>query len=204
MANYTGDLLSSERKMNKEYPDIIIIEPRTLNDEGCQKIIDLHGQVEEVPYTIGGEGDHQIIPEDDTKTFKYCHTGKDMVTLRSPEADEVLQVVGDLLPNHPDFSQVHYMQVVKYNERSWFPFHEDASDMSDTGTTMILLNDDYTGGELMIEPGVRITPSKGTIISFNNSTGILHGVEPIYSGCRYVLLIWYGRGDTSAENAEVQ
>lgn len=198
MEVYTGDFLSPSREMNKQYPDIIIIEPRTLNDEGCQKIIDIHSQIEEVEFEFG-EGDHEIIPEDDTVSFRYHHTGKEMATIRSPEADEVLRIVGDLLPNHPDFEQVHYMQIVKYNERSWFPFHEDASDMSDTGTTMILLNDDYSGGELMIEPGVRITPSKGTIISFNNSTGILHGVEPIYSGCRYVLLIWYGRNTNDTE-----
>lgn len=198
MEVYTGDFLSPSRKMNKQYPDIIIIEPRTLNDEGCQKIIDIHGQIKEVEFEFG-DGDHEIIPEDDTVSFRYSHTGKEMATIRSPEADEVLQVVGDLLPNHPDFEQVHYMQIAKYNERSWFPFHEDASDMRDTGTTMILLNDDYSGGELMIEPGVRITPSKGTIISFNNSTGILHGVEPIYSGCRYVLLIWYGRNTNDTE-----
>ena len=127
-----------------------------------------------------------------------------MATLRSPEAEQVLDIVGDMLPQHPDFDNIHFVQIVKYNERSFFPFHEDAADSSDTGTTMILLNDDYSGGELMIEPGVRITPSKGTIISFNNSTDILHGVEPIYKGQRYALLIWYGRGDTSDKDSEVQ
>lgn len=202
MEIYTSDLLPPKRKMNKSHPDVIIIEPRTLNDEGCQKIIDIHGQIEEVQYSLGEKGDHHIQPEDDTVTYKYSHWGKDMVTLRSPEAEQVLEIVGDMLPQHPDFANIHYMQIVKYNERSFFPFHEDAADINDSGTTMILLNDDYTGGELMIEPGVRITPSKGTIISFNNSTMILHGVEPIYKNCRYALLIWYGRGDAS--DTEVQ
>ena len=202
MEIYTSDLLSPKGKMKKEYPDIIIIEPRTLNDQGCQEIIDIHSQIKEVEYDFG-DGDHEIIPEDDSVSFRYTHYGKDMATLRSPEAEQVLDIVGDLLPQHPDFNNVHYLQIVKYNERSFFPFHEDAADIRDTGTTMILLNDDYSGGELMIEPGVRITPSKGTIISFNNSTEILHGVEPIYRGHRYALLIWYGRGDTSGESTEV-
>lgn len=199
MEIYSSNFLSPKREMNKLHPDIIIIEPRTLNDEGCQMIIDMHTNVEEVAYTTGEDGEHHIIPEDDTVTYKYSHYGKDMVTLRSPEVEQVLEIVGDMLPQHPDFSNIHYMQIVKYNERSFFPFHEDAADINDSGTTMILLNDDYSGGELMIEPGVRITPSKGTVISFNNSTSILHGVEPIYKNCRYALLIWYGRNTSDTE-----
>ena len=54
----------------------------------------------------------------------------------------------------------------------------------------------------MIEPGVRVT-QKGSVISFNNSTKILHGVEPIYKVERFVLLIWYGSKEETNEQTQV-
>tara|TARA_A100001035_G_C27761346_1_gene491355 strand:+ start:180 stop:749 length:570 start_codon:yes stop_codon:yes gene_type:complete len=187
------------------YPDIIFIEPRALNDEGCEKIIDIWDSIEyqELLSPEHGEGDWQIEVEDDTVSYRYHHSGKDMATLREPHVDQVLDIMGEMIPNHPDFGPIHYMQIVRYNEGSFFPFHTDAADSTDTATTMLLLNDNYHGGELMIEPGVRVTPQKGSVISFNNSTKILHGVEPIYKGERFVLLIWYGSKEETNEQTQV-
>ena len=45
----------------------------------------------------------------------------------------------------------------------------------------------------IIDKGNLIAKDIGPIAFFNNSTKMWHGVEPIYEGQRFVLLIWFGR-----------
>ena len=56
------------------------------------------------------------------------------------------------------------------------------------------LNDDFHGGQLNVQ-GCQVPKRTGTMAFFNNSSRTWHGVEPIYQGERYVLLIWFGRNE---------
>ena len=67
------------------------------------------------------------------------------------------------------------------------------------GTSIIFLNDDYEGGELITasDPSdtmkhTRIihSPEKGSNVSFLNT--LYHKVNPVIKGKRYTLAVWYG------------
>ena len=47
--------------------------------------------------------------------------------------------------------------------------------------------------------GNYIANNQGTCTFFNNSTEMWHGVEPIYEGTRFVLLIWFGREEHDSQ-----
>ena len=63
------------------------------------------------------------------------------------------------------------------------------------------LNDEYRGGQLNVQ-GNLIGKETGTLTFFNNSTHVWHGVEPIYEGQRFVLLIWFGRNENEMRDVE--
>ena len=101
-----------------------------------------------------------------------------------------------IIPEHPDFDVINFIQIAHYHQDSFFAPHKDIADSNDTATMMLLLNDEYRGGTINIR-GNQIESSTGTVVMFNNSTETWHSVEPIYEGERYVLLVWFGRENDS-------
>lgn len=82
--------------------------------------------------------------------------------------------------------------VAFYEEGSFMNAHVDAPDDVEVVSTVIYLNDDYTGGELSfpeIENGYFYTPEKYELVYF--PTAYLHGVNLIKSGKRYIITIGY-------------
>jgi len=82
--------------------------------------------------------------------------------------------------------------VALYEEGAFMNVHRDVEDDSETVSTVIYLNDEYTGGELSfpeIDGGYTYTPEKYELIHF--PTPYLHGVNPVKSGKRYVITISY-------------
>ena len=61
------------------------------------------------------------------------------------------------------------MQVAHYHQDSFFPPHKDIADSNDTATMMIMLNDNYRGGNIQVNGNI-IANASGTVVSFNNST----------------------------------
>ena len=79
-----------------------------------------------------------------------------------------------------------------YEEGSFMDAHVDAPDEVEVVSTVIYLNDDYTGGELSfpeIENGHFYTPEKYELVYF--PTAYLHGVNLVKSGKRYIITISY-------------
>jgi predicted 2-oxoglutarate/Fe(II)-dependent dioxygenase YbiX len=72
-----------------------------------------------------------------------------------------------------------------------------------THTAMIYLNSfklDYTGGEIMFPQfGIKYGPLAGTLVAFSTDLAHRHLVNPIESGERYSLALWY---TTDAHRAE--
>jgi len=82
--------------------------------------------------------------------------------------------------------------VALYEEGAFMNVHRDVEDDSETVSTVIYLNDEYTGGELSfpeIDGGYTYTPEKYELIHF--PTPYLHGVNPVKSGKRYIITISY-------------
>jgi len=82
--------------------------------------------------------------------------------------------------------------VALYEQGAFMKVHRDVLDDSETVSTVIYLNDEYTGGTLSfpeIENGYTYTPEKYELIYF--PTPFLHGVDTVKSGKRYIITISY-------------
>ena len=108
----------------------------------------------------------------------------------NPDFGKIVEFIEDIVPWGEDFQTISYMQVMKYPTEGFMGFHKDEASSNDTGTAIFNLNDDFTGGNLTVD-GHILRPFEGTMIAFNNSTHRWHGVEPILTGERYVLSVWF-------------
>ena len=88
------------------------------------------------------------------------------------------------------------MEVVEWNVGQGMDWHRDYPYYK--GTSIIFLNDDFEGGELLTASdyseameSTRVThkPKKGSIVSFKDV--VWHKVNPVTQGKRYTLAIWY-------------
>jgi len=119
-----------------------------------------------------------IAEEDDVKrmiTFMSYHIANDMPAQRF---------------------YVKNIEVVEWNEGQSMDWHRDYPFYE--GTSIIFLNDDYEGGELvtandpsdaMKHTKITHSPKKGSIVSFSNK--LYHKVNPVIKGKRYTLAVWY-------------
>ena len=175
--------------------NIVIVHDQAIQEWVCTDIIE---RFEELPIveieetaqnnfaTVDPEmqnKNHRYISQDRTHGNIYQHDGALF--------NHIIDSVSFALPKGWEFGTINYMQIIKYPEESSFPWHKDATDPNDTATSMLFLNDDFLGGELTIA-GHKIQTKVGTVVGFNNSTEVWHGVAPIIKGTRYVLAIWYG------------
>lgn len=112
--------------------------------------------------------------------------------------NEIIDMIHFALPKGHDFETISYMQCICYTEGSHFPWHMDEAESTDTGTSILFLNDDFLGGELTVN-GTTIATKVGTLVGFNKSTTTWHSVAPVLRGDRYCLAIWYcNEGDNYA------
>lgn len=91
---------------------------------------------------------------------------------------------------------VQNFEVVEWKEGDSMDWHRDYPTYQ--GTTIVFLNDDFEGGELITatDPTDKMQhlrtihkPEKGTAVSFMGHTW--HKVNPVIKGTRYTLAIWY-------------
>jgi hypothetical protein len=82
--------------------------------------------------------------------------------------------------------------VALYEKDAFMAVHRDVEDDREVVSTVMYLNDEYTGGELSfpeIDGGYIYIPEKYELIHF--PTPYLHGVNPVKSGKRYIITISY-------------
>ena len=110
-----------------------------------------------------------------------------------------MEVVDPFLPKNEDYTGVNYMTIQAYPEDTFFATHKDDADGKDTGTVIFFLNEDFKGGNLLVN-GHTIMGRTGTMVAFNNNTRTYHSVEPIWGGTRYTLCIWFGMFETEIQD----
>jgi hypothetical protein len=82
--------------------------------------------------------------------------------------------------------------VALYEDDAFMSVHRDVENDRETVSTVIYLNDEYTGGELsfpQVNKGYTYIPEKYELVYF--PTPFLHGVNPVKSGKRYIITISY-------------
>ena len=156
--------------------------------------------------SVNDEHGGHVVPEDDNDNDRVKYTDIQGVTHytvggTNPDFGKIIQFVDDLVPWGEDFQTISYMQIMKYPTESCMNFHKDEADSGDTATAIFNLNDDFTGGLLNVD-GHIIKPFRGNMVAFNNSTLRWHGVEPILTGERYVLSIWFAPMDEDPAEQE--
>jgi hypothetical protein len=85
-----------------------------------------------------------------------------------------------------NFKNIDNMEIVKWPEGSALPPHHDDGDFL---TFIIFLNEDFDGGESVIE-NIKIKPKLGDLLIFSNGL-YLHEIKKIKKGERFVLIAWY-------------
>lgn len=154
-----------------------------LLDKICDWFIDLYKRSDNKKHVFNDKKVlrlYDLIAEEDdikrTITFMSSHMAKDFPTKRL---------------------YIKNIEVVEWNEGQSMDWHRDYPYYE--GTSIIFLNDDYEGGELITasDPSdamkhTRIihSPEKGSNVSFLNT--LYHKVNPVIKGKRYTLAVWYG------------
>jgi len=175
---------------------ILIIGHAALPKNLCDAIIDMHGiaQFTELKSTDKEHGGHfEPLNDEDQDKVKFtndCGVTSYNIGGSNPDFNQILEWIDEFVPWGDDFETIAYMQILQYPMESYMNWHKDDSDEGDTGTIIFNLNEDFTGGNFHVD-GHTITPYTGTMVAFNNSTERWHGVEPILTGERYVLSLWF-------------
>ena len=78
------------------------------------------------------------------------------------------------------------LEIVKWPKDSFMKLHYDEKDLL---AFIIYLNDDYIGGETIVDK-IKVIPKTGKVIIFSNGR-LEHCVNKIEEGTRYTLIGWY-------------
>ena len=99
--------------------------------------------------------------------------------------DDVLKHIIETFTFYP-FKNIDNMEIVKWPTGSKMALHRDEGDKF---SWIIYLNDDFEGGETVID-GIKIQPKIGRLVLFSNGF-YEHEVKEITKGTRYTLIAWY-------------
>jgi len=175
-------------------PNILTIGHQALEEDLCHTLMDIFDE-QEMTEVIDVDGKGKMMTVDEDELFRMKAEDKSGRVIYSIGQDnshyhKIMEWVDSVLPKSGDYSEVSYMQLIKYPTNSCMPFHMDAADSEDTATALFNLNDNFHGGRLIVD-GHIIQPSTGQMVCFNNSTETWHGVDTILQGERYVLALWF-------------
>ena len=143
--------------------------------QDAQSLIDLMNELRSKDQLDNDRGDG---------TFRLC-------TFSPPALFDFVKKYSDKFIKDKNLYVTEYL-VALYEEGAFMEVHRDVEDDSEVVSTVIYLNDEYTGGELSfpeIDGGYTYIPEKYELIHF--PTPYLHGVNPVKSGKRYIITISY-------------
>ena len=179
---------------------MLILGHGALNPNYCRAIVDMFNTAATTPLeSMNEEHGGHIVPLNDADSDRLKYTNESNCTLytvgpTNPDLSVIMGYIDGILPWSEDFEKISFMQIMKYPEESYMNWHKDDADSGDTGTVIFNLNDDFTGGNFIVD-GHILRPFIGNMVAFNNSTTRWHGVEPVQTGDRYVLALWFCRKD---------
>lgn len=175
-----------------------------IEDSVCDKILDYYQQ--ENSNDINGDE----LPwfEDNTlywNVLRDTEIGKDIGLCRDRVLDFVQKCYDKTV--YPNVSTL-----VMWKEGKDMPIHKDNGYEDDKEqfwmrkySTVLYLNDDYTGGETIIlkensdEIEIENKPKKGSVIVFRSDESCLHGVKKVTRGNRLTLGMWFTEDEEHEE-----
>lgn len=183
-------------------PNITTIGEHTIGLDAIETIIAIHEskKVSEVIITPTGKlFPKEVGAPDDI--LRYDYKGKEILHIRSQNelCDEVLNLAIDFIPENDEFEFIDTINIIKLTSGSCIPL--DTGEETETGKVLFMLNDEYLGGNTLIDSNT-ITCITDTMIAFNNSSERWHGVAPVLSGEKWVLELIFKIDNNPEEEEE--
>jgi hypothetical protein len=165
----------------------MVLKENFLSHEQCDSIIEFYKNNQDKAFELAGLSHIQLFnKKNQDKTFEL--EGAFTIELFNyPEFAPLLNKIDAQI--REDFTgdmHIDNCEIVKWPIES---FKRDHVDTGDKCVFLCYLNDDYTGGETVIE-NENFTPKKGSMIYFNNGN-LSHRVNPVGENDRYILAGWY-------------
>lgn len=169
-----------------------------LSMDSVRQILALKDAIEpEMGTIISGDGSTtDAAPKDELRKTEVRWIHRDMGGNLFQIADEMAAEYSHKLNIFGDLTVVGSIQLGTYYPGYFYSWHFDGdvreADAHRIMTTSVLLSDNFTGGRLEFKsPGAPKLKKVGDFIVF--STDEEHRVQPIRSGLRDSLVIWWGR-----------
>jgi hypothetical protein len=155
---------------------ISLLQDNLLSNEECKELINLHHTHKQKIFKFRDNFPLLVVAKDRLKKpilpKKYINK---------------LQKVSTSINN----AIIDWCEIVYWPTSSFMPLHKDTTKADTTIlTSLIWLNDDFTGGKLFYEDGTTFVPKKGRGLFFDGIYNT-HGVTKVDSGERYTLITWY-------------
>ena len=119
-----------------------------------------------------------------------CFTHRNTQVIDPPvtnQTEQIYNMLTGFIKTINSNLQINYFQIVKWPTGESQPEHKDFD--YHPYTSILYLNDDYTGGETIVD-GTTIIPEKNKLIGFEGDK-MTHSVNEITEGTRYTIPCWY-------------
>ncbi len=97
---------------------------------------------------------------------------------------------------HYSFKQINTIELLKYENNGYYKYHtDDGPDLNRVLSCVLLLNNDYEGGELCFydqvdKKEISIDKKVGRMILWPSNFLFPHAVKPVTKGTRFSVVIW--------------
>ncbi len=109
-----------------------------------------------------------------------------------PHDHELALKIKSVVAHDKNFKEIEAAQIITYPIGISKPFHLDTARKTTTGASITFLNDNFKGGEAVVE-GIEITPILGRTYYFDGNM-YQHAVLNVIKGSRHTLGLWYNYG----------
>ena len=119
-----------------------------------------------------------------------CFTHRNTQVIDPPvtnQTEQIYNMLTGFIKTINSNLQINYFQIVKWPTGESQPEHKDFD--YHPYTSILYLNDNYTGGETIVD-GTTIIPEKNKLIGFEGDK-MTHSVNEITEGTRYTIPCWY-------------
>ena len=189
-----------------QIPNSLFLYDRCLTRDDCRLIIE---RFERRPFTEMTEGEHGeglvAVNEEEEYRVKYIDSlgniNYNISHSNNEDFDYIMDKVDPFLPKNDQFGSINFASITKYPVNAFMPPHKDDTDLNRTAAALILLNEDYEGGQIIID-GHIIYPRTGSFFCWNNPTERWYTVNPVFKGESYVLVILFGYTDDYLEDEQ--
>lgn len=149
---------------------------------------------------IGNTEDHSIRKTNvyPLSSFSDSLTDVHWANFLTSKFSELLRYYDNLYQTDSAWNEILDISILKYQETGHYKYHVDHhASIPRTFSIIVLLNDDYEGGELVFTyPGnldkeeLIVKPKAGKVIVWPSNFLYPHKVKPIIKGTRFSIVSW--------------